>query len=141
MRRYLPGISVVISVVFLITSVLQFHHHDCDGNIYIHLTTFDDFIIGTSDHLIEKCEHNHSSVPDGHDDVECSMHLGDYKASEFSVLLTDQAPISLVWFLPENQVFLARSYSDYIEVDNRVLILNTGDNCSEKPLLRAPPVV
>ena len=60
LKKILPHISLIVLLVFAITSVLQYHHHDCDGRIYIHLTTLDDIVIGNGGNAIEHCRHNHN---------------------------------------------------------------------------------
>ncbi len=72
--------------VVTLTTVLQFHHHDCDGNIYIHLTTLDDLSLGSSHHGIEHCQH-HNHDKNQHDcdgGKDCSMHLGAFTVSKQS---------------------------------------------------------
>ncbi len=80
-QQRIHHISVLLIAIVALTSVIQFHHHDCDGNIYIHLTTFNDLSLGQFGNGIEKCNH-HNHHDDGHNDCDgesdCSMHLGVY---------------------------------------------------------------
>lgn len=107
MKRFIPQISVCVIIIFALTSILQYHHHDCDGNIYIHLTSLDDFVIGSSKHAVfEHCDHNHicyghENHSDNDEEHICSMHLGDYKISDYNVLCQENDPIIISWDINE----------------------------------------
>lgn len=147
MKKILPHISLIVLLVFAITSVLQYHHHDCDGRIYIHLTTLDDIVIGNGGNAIEHCRHNHKCESahhhshDGHDDdATCSMHLGEYKGSEMDCDATEVSPTTLLDWAIDNceersctqQCITSVVNAEQSDAD-RAIYKNVG-------LLRAPPI-
>ncbi len=142
MSKLLSHISIFVLFVFALTSVVQFHHHDCDGNICIHLTTLDDLVIGVSDmpikHFADGCAH---SSDNDSDDESCSMHLGYYKASEQGDIERPDSPImiygivSVGRLLEINQLISvsvndAECHDDYIEKIIKSVLA-----------FRAPPIV
>ena len=83
-KKIIRYISAILINVIALTSVMQFHHHDCDGNIYIHLTTLDDLYIGHTHSSLEHCNNSHKTE---HNDCNgkhsnCSMHLGVFTISK-----------------------------------------------------------
>lgn len=144
MKRLLPHISIFVLMIFTITSVMQYHHHDCDGNIYIHLTTFDDLVIGASEHAIEHCKHDHpcnSHHRHGQHHESCSMHLGDYKASETATIATEWSTMTTPMFLCDNAVVLPDDVPVAIMViDAEYYDCRISECISSASALRAPPV-
>lgn len=148
MKRLLPHISLVVLLVFAVTSVLQYHHHDCDGRIYIHLTTFDDIVIGNGGNAIEHCRHNHKcesahhhSHEGSHDeDTTCSMHLGEYKGSEMDCDATEDSPTTLLDWAIGN-------CDERCDIQQRIsCVVDTEQSDADRAiyksirLLRAPPI-
>ncbi len=78
-------IAVLMLAVVAMTSVMQFHHHCCGGEIHIHVSKLGDIAIG-GEHLITECHHtsvdpaHHSSHR--HGDDCCSMHLSDSRLNK-----------------------------------------------------------
>lgn len=81
-------ISTFFSMVLLLTSVAQYHHHDCSGNVFLTLTDHDDseLAIGSTHHCVDLCSDTaHNVDPKSHhrhhhhEDSEsgCSLHLND----------------------------------------------------------------
>ena len=74
-----------IAVMTVVVSLLQYHHHSCDGTIYFAVSGTEDIAIGaTSNHLTE-CSHetcHHDGNPT-HGGRKCAMHVtsGDIIAS------------------------------------------------------------
>ena len=101
MRKSIQNISIIISFVVLLTSVMQFHHHDCSGNICIHLTSFDDISNGFNNSHSDNC-HDCDDHNNGHHDTEdrqeCSMHIAEYKASKECKIINGNTPVFL--YLP-----------------------------------------
>ncbi len=118
MRKNQSFLSIFVLIVFALTSVMQFHHHDCYGNICIHLTTLDDLVLGQSNDIIEFCNHDvkHDSHHNHHhhEDTSCSMHLGCYKASEQNIIKVIIAPLQLYGLLHLNQIIIENKIVDII---------------------------
>lgn len=139
--RFLRYISMVITAVVVLTTVLQFHHHDCDGNIYIHLTTFDDLSLGHTHHGIEHCTHDHDC---GHNDCEgesnCSMHLGAFTVSrQHDITNIEYMPIP-DWACFEratSELPIKECVSEQIYINDKTLI--TDRLIFQSALFRAPP--
>ena len=77
-------ISTFFALVMLLTSVAQYHHHDCAGNIFLCLTGDDnELAIGYSSHGPAHCNHTdhdaHCPATHHHhgSTAECSLHLND----------------------------------------------------------------
>lgn len=75
--RYIAG-TVAIAVI-AIASVLQFHHHGCNGVVFIPVCGFDiaigdccGAVQGESGCMAHACHGHH-----GDDGQDCSMHIGD----------------------------------------------------------------
>lgn len=69
---------LLLAAVIVMTTAVQFHHHDCLGNIFIKLSTDTELIIGLHDcndgHIIDTCQHD-DCESSSHDDGECSLHF------------------------------------------------------------------
>ncbi|MDE6489730.1 MAG: hypothetical protein K2L49_01055 [Muribaculaceae bacterium] len=85
-------------VVIAIASVLQFHHHGCNGVVFIPVYDFD-IAIGDTGHghgesdCLAHAGHGHHHDDDG---TDCSMHIGDTVSPG---RVSDQVPVmSLDWF-------------------------------------------
>lgn len=74
-------ISLIYSIIILIASMMQFHHHGCDGNIYVHLTTIEDLAIGSNGLHMNECDHSASHHHNNECGVNdsCAMHITEYK--------------------------------------------------------------
>ncbi len=70
------ALLLMISLVF--GMLCQYHHHDCQGNVYIGLTLDDDIALGNSDNLHSHCcgHHNHERVPS--EKRNCSLHIDQF---------------------------------------------------------------
>lgn len=71
-------------MVILLTSVVQYHHHDCVGNIFLCLTGNEtELAIGYAPHGLEPCDHtdHDDHCPSTHhhhgSTASCSLHLND----------------------------------------------------------------
>lgn len=65
--------SVLMTLTFVFSTMLQFHHHDHSGDIYLYVT-------GVGE--VELCSHHHhhhdcSSDNDSQSESECAMHLDE----------------------------------------------------------------
>lgn len=89
MARLVKYLSIFIACWILLTSVLQFHHHDCSGNIYVHLTSYQDI-------ESENChECNHSNDCGTNEKQDCSMHIAEYKVSKEYNICNQDLPTQL----------------------------------------------
>lgn len=89
-RKY---IALIMLAIIAVTSVAQFHHHCCEGEIYIHLTNIGDIVIG-GNNIIDDCHHEthsptHHHHSDGHDADSCSMHISEFYADNDKDLSID----------------------------------------------------
>ena len=143
MKKYIPHISVCVIIIFALTSIMQYHHHDCEGNIYIHLTTFEDLVIGSSKHAIEHCNHDHACTNHQHRQhhVSCSMHLGDYKASEATTIDAECMTMAIPLFLSSYMIGLPDDIpTNILIVDAEYYDCSICESISSTSALRAPPV-
>ncbi|MDE6643022.1 MAG: hypothetical protein K2K27_02875 [Muribaculaceae bacterium] len=65
--------SVLMTLTFVFSTMLQFHHHDHSGNIYLYVTCVGE---------VELCSHHHHhhdccSDNDSQSESECAMHLDE----------------------------------------------------------------
>lgn len=80
-------IAALLLAVVAMTSIMQFHHHCCGGEIHIHVSKLGDIVIG-GEHLITECHHGtvnpeHHSAHHHNDDC-CSLHLSDSRLTKYS---------------------------------------------------------
>ncbi len=68
-------LTVTVIMFTLLASVLQFHHHDCDGHIYLSLSTATEIALGDYDDAIHECNHSHSRPHKCNGGTRCSMHI------------------------------------------------------------------
>lgn len=75
MERLRQILAAIVSAVVVMTTVMQFHHHDGNGAIFIKLFADTEVVIGAgSPDVVLHCDHGTS---DNHlpDDKDCSMHF------------------------------------------------------------------
>lgn len=70
-------VSSFLSITIVIASLLQFHHHDCLGNIYINVSAFNGITFGHFGIHIKNCDHfsnvNHNQGCDKR--KKCALHI------------------------------------------------------------------
>lgn len=138
MYKLQSGVSIFVLIVFALTSLMQFHHHDCYGNIYIHLTTFDDLVIGQSNDFIERCNHDEDDAHH-HKNDSCSLHFGCYKGSEQSVIKLLPLPL-LYGLLYLNLIIFENKITDII-IGDAIYYDNYINNVIKSiSAFRAPPI-
>lgn len=73
-------------MLVMMATLVQFHHHDCQGNIYWHLTLGTDIEIGVDGCSIEECHHDADSRCNHQHEHHngCSMHIGVAMVSDHS---------------------------------------------------------
>lgn len=143
MRKNQSVISILVSIIFALTSVMQFHHHDCYGNICIHLTTIDDLCNVHLNSSADYChnEGKHDSQHHHHDGESCSMHLGSYKASEQNFIkVITTAPLQLYGLLHLNQIILENKIVDIIVNDAEYYDNYINNVIKSLSAFRAPPM-
>lgn len=88
MKNVTKNIIVRFSIfILLLSSVLQFHHHDSIGNICINLSVFYDLVLEFSysdntNYSHECNQENHDHSHHSHNEDACSMHIAEYKISK-----------------------------------------------------------
>lgn len=145
MRKISSIIPVLVLLIFALTSVMQYHQHGCDGKVHIHLTTLDDLATGYN--VYNSCcskSHNEPISQSGthsHEADGCSMHIADYKASEYSELADDTPILLLGKYIVSPIVSLKYVESDVILFSTIVKIKSYCGHLNENFALRAPPFV
>ena len=86
-------LTLLLSVLVLATTTLQFHHHDCHGTIYFSLLGEKDIVVDAHDGLIcaTDCQHtiasatNHSPDCKGHNkcSIQCRLEPVLYPINRF----------------------------------------------------------
>ncbi len=73
-------LSVLVSLTIVMCTIVQFHHHDRYGNIYITLSVAGQIKLDSHGHFDTACHHHHENGchgSDKEDDASCSMHLDE----------------------------------------------------------------
>lgn len=65
-------------MLVMMATLAQFHHHDCQGNVYWHLTLDTDIELGIDGCSIGDCHHDQDGGCRHHHEhhSDCSMHIG-----------------------------------------------------------------
>jgi hypothetical protein len=91
----------------MMASLLQFHHHDCNGNVYWHLTFQTDVVLGIGGGSVGSCQHDDSECAHHDDHHEyCAMHIGSAMAQSHSasvvphIISLEALEASLIELLP-----------------------------------------
>lgn len=142
MRKNQSFISIFVLIIFALTSVMQFHHHDCYGNICIHLTTIDDLRLEQAYSTHAHCDHGngHNTHHDNQDESSCSMHLGSYKASEQNFIKVFATPLHLYGLLHLNQIIIENKIVDIIVNDAEHYDNYINEVIKSISAFRAPPL-
>ncbi len=139
-------IHYIIVIIVSVSSVLQFHHHDCNGDIFIQLPVHAlDIPIGTPGHSIIQCKHeshndnchNHSK----HCNEGCGMHLNDYVTERLTSLDDNLTSVTLNNILFNLVDFLQLSDIELnsIKLPYRVQRVTEYHGFNRLSGLRAPP--
>lgn len=81
MKIYNKILTLFVSILVMITTTLQFHHHDCHGVAFFSLLQNNEVILDASSGLLslEKCHHNsescHHHAPDCKGHGKCNLHI------------------------------------------------------------------
>lgn len=76
MKQWFSIVSLCMVAVFMFSSVLQFHHHDADGNVVVY-----DVNAPFSIESHSFCKHHHCADHDSnHDDDCCTLKLSTQKS-------------------------------------------------------------
>ena len=135
MQRFFKFISSLIIVVFTLSSILQYHHHDINGGL--DLLCFDEETCITSNH--KDCHIEHSDSHEDHSEDCCTLKLSTQKrparqASVDEIYISASTDIENIIFdilrLPVvEQVFLITHK-----------IGSTSSCLAKTDKLRAPPI-
>ncbi len=81
--------AVAVSLAIVVLSVVQFHHHGCDGRACFSINGVIDLSLsGSGDSMTHMCEtgmHHHSHSDGDNGDSDCSIHQPDFCGDEHSV--------------------------------------------------------
>lgn len=135
-------ISTLVSITVVMASLLQFHHHDCDGNIYIHLTTLDDIALGYSGLHIYECNHSddHHHTTDCNDHENCALHIAISKATKQSQQSVASPSFDLSYILADILELQKPQNETHISYNTHIFFL-ICPNSQLPSLLRAPPTI
>lgn len=135
MQRFFKYISSLIIVVFTLSSILQYHHHDINGDL--DLLCFDEETCITSNH--KDCHIEHSDTHEEHSEDCCTLKLSTQKrpARQASV---DEIYISA--FTDIENIILDILQSTVVEQVYLIAHkIGTTSSCLAKiTKLRAPPI-
>lgn len=133
-------LSIAVMTVFV--SLLQYHHHSCDGTIYFAVSETEDIVIGSSRNHLTEC--NHEACPhDGnatHGGHKCAMHV------------TSGDIISSRHWQPDYMMMPFHGFPGYcidLEIWESLIriifpqqvLLHTGKRISQNKLFRGPPMM
>lgn len=138
MQRFFKYISSVIVVVFILSSILQFHHHDIDGGV--DLLMFNDETCISFNH---KCCHiEYSDTHEGHSESEdcCTLKLSTQKRPARQVSVDEEYVVTAKFI---NTLINLNLILYYLSTDHKYPVLaKIGSivSCSFEIIkLRAPP--
>lgn len=137
-KIFIPFIAAMIIVV----SLLQFHHHNCDGNIFVALTPDTDLVIGQPRHLFHDCHHNecgHRHSDTDNAESACAFHIGSYEIIKIRHLLPD-LPI-LIFDYVIDALSIGRYNDESRRLSDLVLHQSVDFHPSRSVLFRGPPSV
>lgn len=101
MKRYFSGISIVVMLMIVLSSIIQFHHHDDKGNIIFAVSAICHNEIDHEKHnaggILSGCCHCEHDEHDCGSGNECSAHLGDYQATKQTSISIDNHPTLLLY--------------------------------------------
>lgn len=111
-------LTAVVAVVLGLTSILQHHHHGCEGRLYFTIDGLTDYVIGDCNgELVQHCEsyHHHHDNDCSHSShgSDCGMHFTDccidHLHLQLDVIQADE-PVYLT--IPEPTGESVRYYAD-----------------------------
>lgn len=91
--------------------MLQYHHHDHDGNVFVNLSAHVELEIGHAPGIHEchhKDCHDDASRNKDNDDGSCGLHLTDFDSTELGV-----SHLSLMPFVLLSEITTSRHLSAY----------------------------
>lgn len=82
--------SVFLCILLMMTTTLQFHHHDCHGSVFFTVSADKDVVIGAFNHVsLAQCIHSDTSdnhhAPVSKDPGKCSLHIDQSDISRFLI--------------------------------------------------------
>ncbi len=80
---YKMKLCLTISIIAIV-SVLQFHHHDCGGNIFINLSDNVELAIGSGDFETAHCHHSHKH-PCDHPSRGCILNIAPFEVRQYAI--------------------------------------------------------
>ena len=93
MKQWFSIVSLCMVAVFMFSSVLQFHHHDADGNVVVYDVNAPFSIESHSFCKHHHCTNHHSN----HDDDCCTLKLSTQKTSRPTTVKGDRLCFTLLF--------------------------------------------
>lgn len=143
MKKFFSGISIIVILMIVMSSIIQFHHHDKNGNIIFAVTTITcNGNVHNHSHSKHSnccgCEHHHDH--DCGTGENCSAHLGDYQATKQTNLTIDDSPTILLFAsITDSEIRILNNseFCTYITFDKNTTIV---EGVTSGLSLRAPPI-
>ena len=70
------GVFAMMAIV-IVASLVQFHHHDCEGRIFLKISNTTDLIIDDNGTSVDNCNHDKRHPHKCHGEASCSMHIDE----------------------------------------------------------------
>ena len=145
MNKWVSVISTIVLLMIVTSSIIQFHHHDENGDIVFGISKVMNHECHNESHHFKRshthdCSHcgcNHSE----NDSAEnCSAHLGDYQIAKQTFIFNGDFPIYLlnailIEYFNNNISATETSFNNDINY-----IASICDGVFKVASLRAPPV-
>lgn len=149
MNKWFSSISIVVMLMVVAGSVIQFHHHDYEGNIIWGVTSL---LCGS--HSDDACGHNHHESMEHGDHCcccnhqghscgtgdNCTVHLGDYQIAKQTTLSPDDFPTTLFVAIFLDSVELISISDFYCNITYNNPNPHTHTGVINVASLRAPPM-
>lgn len=147
MKRIALGITAMMMALTLVfCTLLQFHHHDRMGNIYITLSLVGEIELGTHHHEPGHCCHHHhqGTAPDDcGDDENCAMHIdipltgSDYNNNSHANAIPQ--PVCIDAIMPVPADIPAEDMLYLTSADAMISVAKTVSQDAAVRVLRGPP--
>ncbi len=142
MKYLTPVISIFVMLMVALSAVIQFHHHDDNGDIVfaVSLICFNDIEHGHCVHHNCCSEDEHSR--DCEDESNCSAHIGDFQATKEISVSFQKLPVLLSWFIVGESDSCLKCVMECLQFfEKKDKILYIEDWVLNSLILRAPPTV
>lgn len=146
MKRIAHGITAMMMALTLVfCTLLQFHHHDRMGNIFITLSFIGEIELGVHQHEPGHCCHHHhqgSEPGDCGDSDNCAMHIdvplsgSDYHNNQANAI---PQPVCIDAILPVPTDIPVEGILYLTTADAMISVAKTVNSKTAVRILRGPP--